>query len=146
VTPYLAPILVLIAIPLIFLGVFAGLQRLSGWRRMAARFPAAPMDVKPKLCCIGVRWAWLGYNNCTRVGSDDDHVHLRSLLPFHPPVSIPWSEVERLEATAFSRAHVRADGFDLWLPRSLVANEVVLREAIERDESNDGGAPVDSPA
>ncbi|MEO1129977.1 MAG: hypothetical protein AAFX05_09795 [Planctomycetota bacterium] len=132
------PYVILLLIPLVVVGVFALLSRCSRWGALAARFPAAPERPRDaRLCSIAVRWVWLGYNGCTWVASDDTALHLRSMLPFHRAVSIPWDHVEDVSASVLGRARIRADGFALWVPRTIVQQELQVRAAMEQEQPVD---------
>lgn len=109
------------------------MARASRWTRLSTLYPlrAPNPDATPaRLTSIAVRWAWLAFNNCMEVRTDDDHLHLAFGIPMSPrmPVSIPWAAVTGIGA---SRQRARLDVLDgpsLWVDRKLVEREVGLRE------------------
>lgn len=74
-------------------------SRISGWALLARRFRAAE-------AWKGVSWSWqsarfrgwFGYNNCLVVGADPQWLSMAMMslfrLPLHPPLLIPWNEIE----------------------------------------------------
>ena len=92
-----SPLLVVTALLVGWLALFLALALLGGWRALAKRFPAKPfIPAKFRLCPV----VWLGhsgpsYRQLVFVGFSDAGVSVRSLVivPFHPPLFMPWSEV-----------------------------------------------------
>lgn len=91
--------------------ICAGLSLLSGWHQLARRFPSrgAPSSkarrAGPFLFGVKMRFS-TDYSNTIRLASDDRALHLSVALPlrvFHPPLSIPWNEIERNTARHRSR-------------------------------------------
>ena len=91
---YLVPTLV-VAAPC---AVFYLISRLSGWVLLAGRFRTSE-------AFYGETWkwqsgrfrGWCGYNNCLTVGASPEALYLSVMLPFrlfHPPLLIPWREIE----------------------------------------------------
>jgi hypothetical protein len=79
------------------------LARAGGWTILAERYPAsAPMPRPRTRFGYGVFAGWVGYNGALVVSSDASGLFL-SVWPLlswaHPPVFIPWTEVERIEHT-----------------------------------------------
>lgn len=99
-----------IAIFILFSGWL--LSHLSGWRNLAARYPAvrpeatsAPLWWDPSRSWRRTRWGvtslamrWnLSYNLCVLWRADEMHLHLRLLPPlsmFHAPLSLPWQDMD----------------------------------------------------
>ena len=119
------------------------LARVGGWTILAERYPAsAPMPSPKTRFGYGVFAGWVGYNGALVVASDQGGLYLRvwPLLSWaHPPVFIPWTEVERIEhsrrlAIRLHEIHVRR------------APEVrfALRDrtyGLVRDDAVSGGVP-----
>ena len=92
------------------------LARAGGWTILAQRYPeSAPMPPPKTRFGYGVFAGWVGYNGALVVASDRSGLFLRvwPLLSWaHPPVFIPWTEVERVEhprrfAVRLHEIHVR---------------------------------------
>jgi hypothetical protein len=105
--------------PLIFVAaaiwyLFFGICRLSGWHLLAQRFQAEqPWQ--------GLSWkwqsarfrGWFGYNNCLVIGADSQYLSIAMArflgLPMHPPLRIPWNEIElETKKTLFGRYEIAA--------------------------------------
>lgn len=111
------------------------LGSISGWGKIAARFPAQPKGAKPvpTLTSIALRWSGLRYNNCIEWCADDEHLHLSMAMPFalaHPDLSIPWGEAEIRELKR-DWYRIDAGGFALFVPGAMVKKELALRSAID---------------
>lgn len=91
-------ILLVAAYLAILVAVMFVLSHWSGWRQVAQVYPRctpAP-DADRGIGSIAFT-RWGGYNNCIRWHADDDYLHLRIIPPFsmfHPPLSIPWTEID----------------------------------------------------
>ena len=113
---------------------------ITGWRDMAARFPAQPQgDIASKGLTSLILRGVGRFNNCILWRADDTHLHLRMTPPFnlgYAPVSIPWSAVTDVYPTVGSKrfATVRCDGLTFQIGRAAVASELAAREAL-RSES-----------
>jgi hypothetical protein len=80
------------------------IARTSGWQTLAERYPLRGPFPPPKTRFgYGVFRGWMGYNGALIVASDESGLYLRTtpiLLSWcHPPIFIPWSEIERIEQT-----------------------------------------------
>lgn len=119
----------------LWFGIIFAIATIGGWRRLAARYPGlTPSHIRRgtswwqprarwRLTSIAVRYL-LAYNFCVLWRADDDHLHLRIAPPvniFHPPISIPWSEIEVVRIGRLI-AHLRIAGIPLRISRRLVAN------------------------
>ncbi len=73
----------------------------SGWRTLAARFPAPPGFHGGKLYTWqSGRLGMVNYNNVLRVGVSPQGLHLACGFPFHfmhPPLLIPWAQITNLQ-------------------------------------------------
>lgn len=72
--------------------------QIGGWRRLAQRFHA-----QEPFYGESWRWqsaqfrGWCNYNNCLIVGANPESLYLAVNFPFgmfHPPLLIPWREIE----------------------------------------------------
>ena len=71
---------------------------LSGWSLLARRFRAAEPWNGELWSWQSARFrGWCGYNNCLRVGANQQALSLSVIKPFglfHPALLIPWHEIE----------------------------------------------------
>lgn len=93
---------VAIAIPA---GLIYLIARTGGWHALAKRYPLrGPFPPPRTRFGYGVFHGWMGYNGALIVASDELGLYLRAtpvLLSWcHPPIYIPWSEIERIELTS----------------------------------------------
>jgi hypothetical protein len=92
----LGPIVV-VAVPVLVLYV---LSRVTGWQRLAERYPSVGMSPEPHTRLgYGVFRGWLGYNGALVVGSDAGGLYVGTWAIFswcHPAFYIPWSEVSEI--------------------------------------------------
>jgi len=70
---------------------------LSGWRRLADSYQidALPADVSTSLATGRLRW--VQYKNALRVGADESHFYLGTMILFrlgHPWLAIPWTHIQ----------------------------------------------------
>lgn len=81
----------------LWLSITALLSFLSGWGKLAKRYPAErEFD--------GQRWTWqsaqmgvVGIRGCLTAGANREGLYLAMMLPFrfrHPPLFIPWRAVQ----------------------------------------------------
>lgn len=88
---------------------FYGLPRLSGWHLLASRFRATEPWTGQKWSWQSARFrGWFGYNNSLVVGADPQSLSISMMRifrpPFHPPLLIPWHEIEvETKKTLFGR-------------------------------------------
>jgi hypothetical protein len=123
----------LLFIPGFFL-LLALIARFGGWRELARRYPGdrAPRQERWAwwegrrgwwgLTSIRMRW-FAGYNSCVLWRADDEALHLRIVPPFnlfHPPLAIPWSEME-VEKVTRLYLRVRLGDVPLYLSRRVGA-------------------------
>jgi len=87
------------------------LARIGGWRTLAERYPRNDA-MPPRKMWMGfaVFRGWVGYNGALVVASDARGLFLSALpilLWSHPPIFIPWADVERIEhrSTWYGRVH-----------------------------------------
>jgi len=94
-------LLLLLLIPLYLVALMWVLSRLSGWDWLARRFSETGVFYGESWRWQSARFrGWFSYNNCLKVGASSEGLHLevmRILIPFrlfHPPLTIPWNEIE----------------------------------------------------
>ncbi len=129
----------------IWMVTFFLLAELTGWKSLSRRFPAIPPgpDAERGFGSISIG-GWGNYNNCVRWASDHDRLHLR-ILPgfnlFHPPISIPWGEVEtivRIEKgirRGWATLHIGPTR--LTVPGRAARRELDVRDQIARREAGE---------
>ena len=87
------PFAIAFAYPLLFL-----VSRASGWASLTRRFRAdGPFPAQTWPMQSGRFRGWCGYNNCLTIGASPQGLYLATLLLvrfFHPPLLIPWKEIE----------------------------------------------------
>lgn len=87
-------------IPVFFAGLLVVIAKLSGWTKLADRFRA---DREPDdgTCFRGqfFRIGWCDYNACMtiRVCPDGLYLAVWPIFVGHPPLLIPWSELQVVE-------------------------------------------------
>jgi hypothetical protein len=92
-------------IPLSFFGMFFLISQISGWSRLAQRFSATEPFSGEIWRGQSARFRfYCGYNNCLTVGATQEALYLSVMIPFrifHPPLLIPWQEIEAEKGKAF---------------------------------------------
>jgi hypothetical protein len=116
--------------------VMWALSYVTGWRKLAAKFPARPPLPAADSAFGSIGFYAIGnYNNCIRFKMDDDCLHLRILMPFsfgHPPLSIPWPAIETLDKKpTWGMHHVKIDGIPARVPKRVIARELELRKQLD---------------
>lgn len=137
------PLLLIVFIPGLFFAVMFAMSRISGWPLMAKRWPAQPVEPNATRGVTSVLFPpiW-GYKNCVVYAVDDHHLHMRMMLfvsMFHPPMSIPWSEVSRIDANTgpfkmLNRLHIGPEHTIIYVRSGLVRRELEIRRMIEENE------------
>ena len=102
--PLIAMVIVVAALVAVYLYLqllMWSLARLSGWRRLAARYPgttAAPAP-RPRFGYAVFR-GWIGYNGGLVLTADTRGLYVSAmpivLAPWHPPIFIPWGELTEI--------------------------------------------------
>jgi hypothetical protein len=88
-----ALLLVVLASVAVMLVVF---RQLSGWQRLAARYPAPGLPTTQLRRLQTVRMGAVRYRNCTTVALEPDGLYIdvpAALLMARKPILIPWSEI-----------------------------------------------------
>lgn len=105
--------LFLIAFPLMWLGITGMLAALGGWSELARLYREPEGTVRAPLqrfsmASLDLRRGWLplpvNYSNCMVLEVAREGLHLRPWPVFrfrHPPLFIPWPQMERLQPGAF---------------------------------------------
>ena len=92
------PSSIFLLLPLYFVLIPLVISRISGWARLAERFCATEPFVGESWNWQSARFrGWCSYNNSLKVGANRDGLYLAPMLPlrlFHPPLMIPWREIE----------------------------------------------------
>jgi hypothetical protein len=133
----LLPVLIPFVMAAFVIGMIWLIAHFGGWRELAARYPAVAVSdfgtqrglwwqrgrtSRWRTTSISLRW-FLSYNHCIRWRADDDYLHLR-VMPilslFHPPVSLPWREMEVVSVGRWF-AHLRIAGVPLRISPRIVA-------------------------
>jgi hypothetical protein len=120
--------------------VFLAMARLTGWKRLAAAYPARPPAQDARTGLGSAFFYTMGnYNGCVRWHADDEYLHLALIRPFqwlgHPPMSVPWAAIEvDLTQSRDGYQQVYIDGIPVRLPFKAVEAELELRRAMSREE------------
>jgi hypothetical protein len=70
-----------------------GMGGLTGWRRLASRYPALPFDGQ-RILPGWVIVRWIGYRNLMVMRAGKTHLHVKVWLRLgHPPFSVPWDDI-----------------------------------------------------
>lgn len=91
-------LLFLLVTLLIPVGSIFLISRLSGWPRLAARYPESSPKPRPlTVFGYGTMNNWIGYNGGLILAADDAGLHV-STWPYllgwcHRPVFIPWTQI-----------------------------------------------------
>jgi hypothetical protein len=116
--------------------IMYAMARLTGWKRLAAAYPAQPPapDARKGFGSLGF-YSMGNYDNCAVWRADDEHLHLALFRPFqwmgHPPMSIPWAAVEfdpKPPKWGFQQFSI--DNIPVRVPVKAVQAELALREAL----------------
>ncbi len=98
VTVWLMLIAAMGGVVLFFCGLMWTLAHVSGWRQLAADYPANELIQGQTIWTGSVLFGWLmGYNNGVIMTANGEGLRL-SLWPLirigHPPIFLPWSEMQ----------------------------------------------------
>ncbi|HET9956639.1 MAG TPA: hypothetical protein VFQ61_19210 [Polyangiaceae bacterium] len=80
----------------LYCGVMAMLASMSGWSRLAERYPANRRFKGPSRSGVALQLEYGAYRGVCRVGSDHSELNISLPLLFrfrHPTLSIPWAEI-----------------------------------------------------
>lgn len=111
----LALVLILLAFPVVFIGfwsaVCALLAFVGGWRGLAGRFRTETEQPHSAETPTGAMLGVVSYKSVLEVAFAEDGLDLRVMMMFrpgHPPLRIPWDQVEyQGEAASLFRKRVR---------------------------------------
>ena len=113
------------------------LSVLSGWRGLARRFPAVPLEDGEKFRFVSakmgrVRWFPVNYGGSMLLTITPRGLAISSYMPFRffcPAFFLPWAQVERVEVRASAlarRSVVHIRGSSTWLSfRGIPAQRVL---------------------
>ncbi len=96
---WLIPIAAVAGFSVVFPAFWCGVVWLvgaTGWRRLAARYPADAPPVHRVASQTSARIRWTNYNGVLHVGVSREGLHLSVMALFrvgHPPMRIPWSAI-----------------------------------------------------
>ena len=86
--------------PFVFIGwgalVMYMLSLMSGWRRLAQRYPARGEPTGTTFKSQSAKIGWVSYNNVLKFTIAPDGLSVSSWGPFrfaHPPFTIPWRDI-----------------------------------------------------
>jgi hypothetical protein len=126
-----------------FIAVFSitgfGIATLTGWSALAKRFRAGPgpygecKTAGPFLYTVYLRY-WTHYSSVIRLTAAADAMYLSVLLPFrigHPPLRIPWDEIQFGRARRLWRNYVvltlgSAEQIPMRIPERMARNLGIL--------------------
>jgi hypothetical protein len=108
-------LILLLALGLAFMGLISSLVgHLSGWHLLSRRFraeaePYGEIDsAGPFFYYVQMRYR-VNYGSVIRIIAANDAIYLSALFPFrvgHPPLCIPWKEVQLRGIRSFRRRYV----------------------------------------
>jgi hypothetical protein len=97
--PWLIP-LIFVAFPIFFVAMWSFvcllLSMISGWRKIAERFPGSATPTGTRFPMVTGAVGVMGYRNCLKVHVAPEGLHIAVWKMFrfgHPPLFIPWSEI-----------------------------------------------------
>lgn len=99
----LPPLTYLLLIPTVWLSLSWLLSRISGWHRLAQRYPGSHTIDGETAALRSGRIGPVNYYSCLKFGISDEGLLISIAPPFrlgHPPLFIPWSHFH----------HVKEDG------------------------------------
>ena len=99
-----------------FLSISWILASLSGWRHLAARYPASGEFVGETHGFSSARFGWVNYNHCLTVGANRDGLFVSVIFPFSvvsPPIFVPWKSLRASRVRLFFRDFVEFEVFDV---------------------------------
>lgn len=101
----------LLAIPLLWVALFAAVAQWGGWSRLARQFPAERLPEGTVLRGQSVGMSgWVSYGGCTTLVESSEGLYLSLPFPFgfcHPPLLIPWAELRNPQSkTVFWQRYV----------------------------------------
>ncbi len=107
-----------------------GFARMTRWRELARLYPSVepgPNAPRARIASISVRRWWIGLNNCVTLCPDDDHLHVRVMLPLVPGLSVPWAAVSELTERRMSTELTLIEGPSIWVPKWAAKQELEVR-------------------
>jgi hypothetical protein len=84
--------------PISLCATFFVLSKIGGWAALTQRFRATEPFYGESWGWQSAKFrGWCNYNNCLTVGVSQEALYLSVMIPFrlfHPPLLIPWREIE----------------------------------------------------
>ena len=97
-------VLVILLFPLFWWGNVRLMACLSGWQRMAERFPAEKRQPKNSVWGKSAKIGWAKYKACVSIESSVEGIYLAVMFPFsfgHKPIFIPREEMREVKEKKF---------------------------------------------
>jgi hypothetical protein len=94
--PHHLPFLLLGWIMVAWIPILSVFGRVTGWRRLAGRYPATPARDGRRFRCGTLIMGFSNYRGTARLTADVSHLHFSMMAlfrPGHPTFSVPWSDV-----------------------------------------------------
>jgi hypothetical protein len=92
------PSSILLLLAFYFVLILLVISRISGWARLSERFGATEPFLGEIWNWQSARFrGWCNYNNSLKVGANLDGLYIAPMFTlrlFHPPLLIPWREIE----------------------------------------------------
>ncbi|NTX35556.1 MULTISPECIES: hypothetical protein [unclassified Myxococcus] len=124
----------LFVVGLLALAFFSSLK--GGWFWLARRFRTDEPMPRGAISGVTGRMGWVHYRNSLTVGADEDGLYISMIpvvMPFHPPLFIPWSEVrERKRETPFLSILTKFDRLEVGPKRTVVRIESLVMDGLGR--------------
>lgn len=96
--PLIFRLLFVVGFFVLWYGVHYYLEGVSGWRKLATRFPMKENSRAETRLVFVACMGWVPYGIWMKVGFSDTHIYLRLMWYafFHKPLMIPWSSISKV--------------------------------------------------
>jgi hypothetical protein len=103
-TNWLFPVIFLLLFVALWAAVCWVIGQLSGWTKLSHRFcdVGAFYSYQWPFQSVRMRTIWGSYRNCVNFGADESGLYMAVLplfRPGHPPLFVPWSEIQVISAS-----------------------------------------------
>ncbi|TWT78757.1 hypothetical protein CA13_01540 [Planctomycetes bacterium CA13] len=98
----MSPLVVVIMLPLMWCGISFLLTFLSGWAKLAERYPDRTLPDCKAFYCQSGNIGGVNYNSCLTLCVSQRGLGLSVMIPFrigHPTLWIPWSDFHDVQET-----------------------------------------------